>query len=51
MQHSTDKLIPKFYFLAKNIIFLGMLHFRFASTAAGILFRVIFHEATDMTFL
>ena len=33
-QHSTDKLIPNFNFLAKTITFLGMFHFLFASTAA-----------------
>lgn len=33
-QHSTDKLIPNFNFLAKTITFLSMFHFLFASMAA-----------------
>lgn len=33
-QHSTDKLIPNFNFLAKTITFLSMFHFLFASIAA-----------------
>ena len=33
-QHSTDKLIPNFNFLARTSTFLGMFHFLFASMAA-----------------
>lgn len=47
MQHSTDKFIPSFNVLAKNMLLLGPFHFLFASVTAGFLFRAIFHQEVD----
>lgn len=39
VQHSTDKLIPNFKFLAKTVTFLGMFHFLFAFCGSWLSFQ------------